>query len=228
MTRPRDIALGYQTWRDLAFFHWAVDPAALRPLVPSSLQIDTFDGEAFVTVVPMTVVEARPRGLRGLSEYHELNVRTYVREHGRPGVWFFSLDVNRWAPAALGRAGRLPFRVARIERSETDDRHWFRCVRGTTELAMSWHVGDPVGPARPGSLEEFLSERYLTYSRAAGRALLRWRLRHPSFQLRRVEELAIEGGLLQADRLPVDVHRRPLAYHCEDVASEMLPVQLAA
>lgn len=230
--RPEGATLGYQSWQNLGFFHWDADPSALRPLVPAELALDTFEGRAYVSVTPFTVVEARPRWpgqLRGLAPYHELNVRTYVRgDDGQPAVWFLSLDVSRWLPAALGRLGRLPFRPARIRRGEEDGLQWFRCVRGLTELSMRWRPGPVLGPPQPGSLEAFLSERYVAFSRAFATSLLRWRLRHPSWRLRSVDDVAIDGGLLQADGLPVDPHARPLAYHADFMRTDMLPVQLAA
>ena len=75
----------------MLFAHWSVATEALRPLVPSSLEIDTFNGEAWVGVLPFYMSNVRPRGippLPGISAFHELNVRTYVRRNGRPGVWF--------------------------------------------------------------------------------------------------------------------------------------------
>ena len=85
-------------WRDLLFAHWVVDPAALRPLVPSSLVIDTFEGRAYLGVVPFGMEDVAPRGLPAvpyLSVFPEVNVRTYVRDGERSGVWFFSLDAGR-------------------------------------------------------------------------------------------------------------------------------------
>src|SRR5262245_50879401 len=87
-------ALWRQTWHDLAFLHWRLEPSQLRPLVPEPLAIDTFDGSAWVAVTPFWMSGVTLRGLPalpGLSTFPELNVRTYVQLGGRPGVWFFSL-----------------------------------------------------------------------------------------------------------------------------------------
>src|SRR5262245_20685303 len=93
-------------WHDLLFAHWPVKVESLRPLVPSELAIDTFDGQAWLGVVPFRMTAVRPRicpSLPGLSAFLELNVRTYVTAEGKPGVWFFSLDA----------ASRLAVRAAR-------------------------------------------------------------------------------------------------------------------
>src|SRR5690349_10834684 len=93
--RPAGPPAGYQHWRRLFFAHWRVDPARLRPLVPASLSIDDYDGQAYVSLTPFMVQAARPFGAPpalGLS-FPETNVRTYVRlERGEPGIYFLSLD----------------------------------------------------------------------------------------------------------------------------------------
>ena len=90
-----------QVWHDLFFAHWEVPLRKLRELVPRGLEIDTFEGRAWIGVVPFRMSGVRLRGtpaLPGLSAFPELNVRTYVQAEGKPGVWFFSLDAaNRFA-----------------------------------------------------------------------------------------------------------------------------------
>ena len=89
-----------QSWHNLLFAHWPIDAArlrTLRPLIPAALEIDTFDGEAWIGVVPFRMSGVRLRGtpaLPTLSAFPELNVRTYVKRDGKPGVWFFSLDAG--------------------------------------------------------------------------------------------------------------------------------------
>lgn len=85
----------HQNWGKLLFIHWPIDAEVLRPLIPASLSIDTFDGHAWIGVVPFTMWGIRASFLPpipGTSAFHELNVRTYVHYQGVPGVWFFSLD----------------------------------------------------------------------------------------------------------------------------------------
>ena len=75
--------------------HWPVPPAVLRPLVPAGLELDTFENEAWLGIVPFKMTNVRPRcmpPMGGASAFAELNVRTYVTHRGRSGVWFFSLD----------------------------------------------------------------------------------------------------------------------------------------
>ena len=169
-----------QTWLDVLFAHWPVPVARMRALVPSALELDTFDDRAWVSVTPFDVVGAHPRGLPPVlpaSRFAELNVRTYVAVGGEPGIFFFSLD----AASALAVAGaralyRLPYFRARmrIERdvgavdyvSERDD------PRGPAAgLHARWHPAGAARPPAPGSLDAWLVERYRLYAVASRRVL---------------------------------------------------------
>ena len=113
------------TWRHLLFAHWPVAPEALRPLIPPALEIDTFEGQAWLGVIPFTMtIAARRMGVRPLRrDFHELNVRTYVTmetpKGRRPGVWFFSLDAADRLSVRLARAvWRLPYYDAAMSLEE--------------------------------------------------------------------------------------------------------------
>ena len=117
--RPLQRAVMRQKWRDLLFVHWPVSVDVLRPLVPAELELDLFDGTAYVGLVPFTMTGVRPVGLpavAGLSTFHETNVRTYVRLADRdPGVWFFSLEAaNAIAVHLARRLFHLPYHFARM------------------------------------------------------------------------------------------------------------------
>src|SRR4029079_19722318 len=95
-------------WEDLLFEHWRVAPELLRPLIPAGLELETFDGSAWLAIVAFRMTGVRTRAmppLPWLSDFPELNVRTYVTAGGKPGVWFFSLDADQ--PVAVATARRL-------------------------------------------------------------------------------------------------------------------------
>src|SRR5262245_21870931 len=102
-----------QTWNDLLFAHWPIEPASMRGLVPTQLALDTFDQRCWVSVTPFYMTNVRARGvpaLPGLSRFPELNVRTYVMVGNRPGVFFFSLDAGNLAAVWTARKFyRLPY-----------------------------------------------------------------------------------------------------------------------
>src|SRR5262245_7056955 len=97
-TRPTERPIGYHRWTNLLFLHWPIDVASLTHLIPSRLSVDTFDGTAWVGLVPFQLCGVRPwwsPPVPGVSSFIETNVRTYVHLDGcAPGVWFFSLDAS--------------------------------------------------------------------------------------------------------------------------------------
>src|SRR5260370_21119247 len=107
-----------QKWHDLLFAHWAVAAEAIRRLIPKNLELDTFQGQAWIGIVPFTMSGVRLRGTPGLpwlSTFPELNVRTYVTAGGKPGVWFFSLDAVNPLAVELARFWfHLPYFRARM------------------------------------------------------------------------------------------------------------------
>lgn len=183
-------------WVDLLFAHWPVPAEVLRPLVPSGLEIDTFEGQAWLGVVPFRMEDVAPRFLPappGPGAFPELNVRTYVRRSGRRGVWFLSLDAgSRLAVEGARTAFDLPYFRARMSaeteagwveyRSERVDR------RGpAAALAGRYRPVGPVEPAPLGSLAAFLTDRRGLYA-ADGAGLLSWSaIRHAPWPLQPAE-----------------------------------------
>src|SRR5262249_60438685 len=105
---------GRQRWRDLLFLHWPVPRDALRPLVPRGLEIDSFAGESYVSLILFEIIESRPAGAPRVMASHflETNVRTYVRDaDGEPGVYFFSLEASS---LLAGNAAPLRFRLPAV------------------------------------------------------------------------------------------------------------------
>jgi uncharacterized protein len=184
----------HQTWRDLLFAHWPVPRGELRRAVPEQMEIDTFDGEAWLAVVPFAMTGIRGRGLPavpGVSAALELNVRTYVRAGGLGGVYFFSLDCTSRVMVETARAVyHLPyFRAAMSMRAEgksiryTSDR---RDRRGSAAQfrAAYWPVSEPYLAAK-GSLERWLTERYCLFTTDTRGRLVCAHIHHAQWPLQR-------------------------------------------
>lgn len=158
-----------QFWRDLLFAHWPGPPGALRPLVPPALTIDTFERQAWVTIAPFHM-EIRPRGspvLPGFSRIPELNCRTYVTINGKPGVYFFSLDISSRAAVWGARAFyHLPYFRADMWVEQTGDAVSYssRRVQREASWRSTYSPISDVQQAAPGSVEHFLTERYCLYT----------------------------------------------------------------
>jgi uncharacterized protein YqjF (DUF2071 family) len=153
---------------DVAVRALAVPADALRRLVPGFLPLDTFDETAWLGITPFVVEGLRPRGMPavpGLSEFPELNVRTYVQRNGKPGVFFFSLDAgSRLAVAAARRFYALPYFHARMQATRTGSSIVYGSERIDPRAApagceATFRPVGPVQPAAPGSLTAWLTER---------------------------------------------------------------------
>jgi len=170
-----------QVWHDLLFAHWPVDADVLRPRLPAGVDLDLFEGRAWIGVVPFRMSGIRVRGLPplpGLSATPEINVRTYVVAGGRPGVVFLSLDAaNRAVVAAARRFFHLPYRLARMACRPDGEGVAYACRRAgesapAAEFQGAYGPSGPVVRARPGEIDHWLTERYCLYTAdGAGRAL---------------------------------------------------------
>lgn len=176
-----------QTWRDLLFAHWTCPPEALRPHVPEELELDLFDGQAWLGVVPFHMTGIRFRllpPLPGFSAFGELNVRTYVRRDDRPGVWFFSLDAASVTAVEVARRWfHLPYYRADIRFGHAGEEVSYESLRtdkrgAALELRARYGPTGPELRAEPGSLEQWLTERYCLYSRSPEGRLFRGEIHH--------------------------------------------------
>jgi uncharacterized protein YqjF (DUF2071 family) len=191
-----------QSWEHLLFAHWRVEKRALRPHVPTALELDEFDGSAWVSLTPFRVAGTRFRGtlpVPRLSSYLELNCRTYVRgADGGSGIWFLSLDASaRWAVEAARRLYGLPYHLARMSSDGT-----FESARSGVEgvyFSARYRGVGPIRAARPGSLDHFLAERYRLYAAHGHRRAeihhLPWPLQEAEgeIELQTIAPLPLEG-----------------------------------
>jgi uncharacterized protein YqjF (DUF2071 family) len=201
-------------WDDLLFEHWRVPHDLLRPLVPPKLELETFDGHAWLGVVPFLMTGVRPRAvppLPWLSEFPELNVRTYVRHGGKPGVWFFSLDADQalvvegarrlfhldyqWAEMSCTRAGEAVAYHSR-RRVAREGEAIYR--------ANYWPLADAVASPR-GSLADFLVNRFCLYAADDDGNLYRGEIDHAPWPLQQA------GAEVMTDTMT-----RPLGFELPD------------
>ncbi len=186
----------FMSWHDLLFMHWPVPADALRPSIPPALSLDTFDGSAWLGVTPFGMRGTRPRFLPSvpwLSDFPELNLRTYVTAEDRPGIWFFSLDAHNPVAVRLARATfSLPYFDAEMSCRVVDHEVRYRSVRthrGAPEARFAGRyrpVGEPFN-SRPGTLEHFLTERYCLYSASKKGNVYHGDIHHHPWPLRRAE-----------------------------------------
>ena len=210
---PRDPWVMGQTWEHLLFAHWPVDLASIRAHVPHDLEVEQYDGSAWLGITPFEVTGLRARGILPLpvvSSFRELNVRTYVARDEQAGIWFFSLDASsQLAVEAARRLYRLPYFRAQIKLERRADSFSFDCSRDEGRaFSTSYRPTGKASPARPGTLAHFLTERYCLYAADRGR-LYRADIHHRPWQLRPAEA-SIDLNSMAPDR--VDVAGDPLLH----------------
>jgi uncharacterized protein YqjF (DUF2071 family) len=185
-----------QNWHDLLFAHWQVPAEELRRLIPERLQLDIFEGKAWIGIVPFTMSGVRSRctpPIPGFSSFPELNVRTYVTAGGKPGVWFFSLDAgSRLAVEAARFSFCLPYFYARMKAKSGAGGTIYSSQRkdwrgGNERLQMSYRESGAVFEPQPGSLEYFLTERYCLYASRPDGQLLRGEIHHAPWRLQEAQ-----------------------------------------
>ncbi|CUU38292.1 MAG: DUF2071 domain-containing protein [Armatimonadetes bacterium] len=190
-------------WRHLLFVHWRVNPAVLRPLIPHALEIDTYDGSAWVGWVPFVMESVRPTWLPPvprLFDFGETNVRTYVRYGTQRGVWFFSLDAaHRLAVWVARQRWRLPYYYARIRWNQPAPQEiHYECHR-TPEVygRVRYRIeGEPAIPPE-GSLEHFLVERYTLFTVHRGQ-LYTGHVAHIPYRIQPAHLLELEQTMVSA------------------------------
>ena len=186
-----------QSWQKLLFAHWALPIDMVRPLIPSPLELDTFDGMAYVGVVPFLMNHVHGRSLPPIpttSCFPELNVRTYVTHQGKRGVWFFSLDADSLLAV---RVARLAFYLPYFDADMSITQHrkdWIqydsrRNHRGATsaDFIARYRPTSDVYLSDAGSLDEWLTERYCLYSMDANNKVYRGEILHEKWQLQHAE-----------------------------------------
>ena len=194
-----------QSWLDVLFAHWPLAPEVVRARVPEALELDTFEGRPWVSAVAFRIDPFRARGLPVTLRFPELNLRTYVRKDGVPGVYFFSLDAAS-RTAVLG--GQTFFRLNYYDAAIAfvADTHFDFTCRRLDHPRADFHaryraIGEPHTPAR-SSLEEWLVERYCLYAARTGGATFRVQIHHLPWLLQPAEADLAADQLFFAAQLP--------------------------
>ncbi|HEU5347201.1 MAG TPA: DUF2071 domain-containing protein [Ktedonobacterales bacterium] len=224
-----------QVWQKLLFAHWPVAPEIVRPHLPPAVPLDTFDGQAWVGVVPFLMDGVHFRGTPGFPtarHFAELNVRTYVTVDEKPGVYFFSLDAgSRLAVFGARTLFALPYYWARFAITTRADRISYRCERvDNAPASMPRAVFEarywPTGPAQradPGSLADWLTARYCLYT-TRGSRLLRGEIHHAPWPLQPAAAEIIHNTMTAPVNIPLPA-TAPLLHYAERLEVLVWPLR---
>lgn len=151
----------YQEWNNAVFLHWRVNVHQLKQFVPDELKIDLFQGRPWVSLVAFTMEKIRPRNLPAfspISNFHEINVRTYVKYENKLGVYFLSIEGgNRVSCRVANVLSDLPYRFSKMKRQRK--LLYSENSRFKEKLKISYEVGNKI--TTKTEIEKWLIERYL-------------------------------------------------------------------
>lgn len=227
-----------QCWNELLFAHWRFEPEVVQKLLPAKLKIDIFDGAAWIGVVPFRMQKVRPRYtplVPILSEFLELNVRTYVTVGGVAGVYFFSLDASSlFAVEGARKLFHLPYFYAEMQSQERKGTYHYRSKRIDkrglpAELEVIYKPAtNSIFASKPGTLESFLTERYCLYTITGDGEILRAHVHHPQWPLQLAEAEFKTNTMLSP--IGLETLSKPILHFSRSLltvewAPEVVPVQ---
>lgn len=181
---PRGQWMYYQEWNRVLFLHWSVPYSTLREIVPEDLELDTFQGQCYVSLVAFAMEHIRPRFLPAIgwvSNFEEINIRTYVNRDGKKGVYFLSIEAQKSISAWLARKlSGLPYQKSEMERS-------LQKLSSTNKkgfmVEAEFDVGDDI--EIKSDLQTWLLERYCLYQ-DQGTKLFRYDIHHKEWNIKQI------------------------------------------
>jgi len=212
-TIPRGRWNYYQEWNDVLFLHWKVKIDDLAPLIPKGILLDTFNGESWISIVAFTMEKIRPRNLpslKAISDFHEINTRTYVTQDNKSGVYFLSIEAEKQISCIIANLlSGLPYRNANIRRQTTGDSHQYALMNNDRDLQFNsdFTVGERI--ANKSDLDNWLTERYCLYL-AKDQQVFRYETHHRPWELHEVKISSLntnyKTGNIAFNRLPDLAH----------------------
>ena len=227
-----------QEWHNLLFLHWPIPISMIRHKVPKQLELDTFNGTAWIGIIPFQMRKLRPSfafPIPPISNFTEINLRTYVKDkYNRKGVWFFSLDTQNPLGNWIARTFfHLNYRYAKTKflintKNENTVKYIFP-KSNLPEQSVCWCNNiDTFRPIKnPQSLEFFLTERYRLYSyNEKKKVLLTGTLSHEPYSLNRPKLIDYSTGLFNSNGIEFPNNFPESILACEKVSVDIFPIEL--
>jgi len=224
-----------QQWHNLLFAHWPLNPAAVRGLLPAGVELDVYEGQAWLGMIVFRLAGVRLRDcppVVGLAAFPEINVRLYVTHDGKPGVLFLSLDAGNRVALALARPWwRLPYHYAPILWHGEGDHIAFAAARADAADPAAFQVSyAPCGPAAPaarGSLAAWLTDRYCYYTTDRRGRLYRCEIDHAPWALQPAQATIAVNTMAQAQGLTLPPVA-PLLHYARRMDARFYPLRAVA
>lgn len=223
-----------QTWGKALFSHWPVSVNQICDLVPPALEIDTFDNQTWISIVPFEMSDIRCRWLpiiRLANRFPQLNVRTYVIHQGKPGVFFFSCDADHLLAVAFARSVyHLPYLKARMNLRQKGNGIEFISKRThwNTQKAEIHCVYRPVSDefqTQKDSLDYWLMERYCMYT-THQKKLYRSDIHHLPWSLQHAEAEFSHNTMMESCKISIPKGEKPILHYAENLKVLAWPLTL--
>ena len=223
----------FQRWDTLLFIHWPVPVESVKPLVPPQMEIDTYEGQAWLTLIPFRMVNVHLRDLPpvpGFSTFPEINLRLYIRVNDQPGITFFCIDADE--PLAVWVASHvfnLPYLQAKMKFKRRGNVFHIESHRPASAAAPAadfkgsyWPIGEPFEP-KEGTLEYFLLERYTLFNPGPGGMIYRGNIHHLPWIVQQAEAKIETNNILQASGIELP-NTDPILHFSEGTDTILWPV----
>lgn len=200
----------YQEWNQALFLHWEIPFDVIRKCVPEKLMLDSLDGKYYVSLVVFNMQNIRPRNLPALSfisDFHEINLRTYINKDGRRGVYFLSLEAEKFLSTYLAKnLSGLAYKKSKIKRIA--NKIFSKNELKKVSLEVDYAVGEKVDTKT--ALDTWLTERYCAYLEIKGQIFV-YHIHHQEWPIKQVEikKLTLNynaGEMLLSERPPDLAH----------------------
>ena len=192
--RPWDLPIGpwryYQEWNNTLFLHWNVPASELIKVIPKGLPLDTFNGEGWISLVAFTMERTKPRylpSISAISNFHEVNVRTYVNKDNKGGVYFLSIEAEKHISCFVAKLlSGLPYIKSRIDfQTKSNPRKYSSTnTNNDFQLDINFSVGESI--VEKSDLHTWLTERYCLYL-DEGQKVFRYQTHHKPWALNEVK-----------------------------------------
>jgi uncharacterized protein YqjF (DUF2071 family) len=199
----------YQEWNNALFLHYQVDLNELRKFVPEELEIDRFEGKPWVSVVAFTMEKMRPKHMPSfppISDFDEINIRTYVKSNGKTGVYFLSIEAGKRISCKVAKGiSELPYRLSAIKRTE----HRFQSQNQefNDHLEIEFKIGKK--PTEKSELDKWLTERYALFQ-DTGNSINEFEIHHLEWP---VNEMELQSLDIRYPRFSKLINEKPSKTH---------------
>jgi uncharacterized protein YqjF (DUF2071 family) len=207
----------------MLFLSWPVTPGTIAGRIPPQLSLDTFDGQAWITLIPFRMERLRLRGLPPIppfSQFDEVDCLTYVAHREARGIWFFRIEADtRLGSAMAGMLFGLPYHSATISLDVEGEERTFRCEGEVNragerpELRLRYRPRGPIHEAAPGTLAHLIVEQFVMFSRTRSGTLLSGRESRAPRRIQECDVVVSRNTLAEAARVPGPTGE-PVAWYC--------------